>query len=535
MTSMDYVLTITNGAITKTLTSSPFQVIKYLPNPPSPDEVDELTDDATVTETIEILVTDGSTTANNDEINDIETLLNQAAKTDPDSIIYDPSIAKVYLTLQNSAASSQYRSWIVAGYVDHDEETMRVGWWNDDAMHVVIRITRRYYFEATSETQLAVSNSLVSNNTTGAPIYNPNIIKTGTGIAFVAATEKITDSGNGLAHFLTGATITVVGSSLNDGTYTIATGGVAGEIVVNEALSNESAGAPITIVGEPCNYVEVAAANIDTVIDAPIRLEIKNDASADISYKDIYIGVSRLNDIANFVWFLEGENFSATGGVDTESASCSGGKYCAITWAGNTEQEIGTHPLTAAMLAASRGAYFRAIARLQAGSPAHTISLRLNVELWGTVISEGPAINLKDSDYMQDLGIIQLPPSLWGQTNPKELYLSLLAKKSGGGTIDLDFIEFFPIDYFRSLRSLNYSMANGDYIYVDELQKPNLVYGVDSSSNKYPVFIPRGVPLKLQNNTKQRIYIIFDEQDHTQNINRKSSVKLYYRPRRLTL
>jgi len=70
---------------------------------------------------------------------------------------------------------------------------------------------------------------------------------TDTSIALVSETKKITDSNNGLAVFLTGDKIKVTGSEENDGTYTIATGGVAGEIVVSEDLVDEDAGASITI------------------------------------------------------------------------------------------------------------------------------------------------------------------------------------------------------------------------------------------------------------------------------------------------
>jgi hypothetical protein len=66
-------------------------------------------------------------------------------------------------------------------------------------------------------------------------------------IAFVAATKKITDTANGLAGFTTGMAIMVTGSASNDGTYTVATGGVAGEIVVNETMVNESLGASVTL------------------------------------------------------------------------------------------------------------------------------------------------------------------------------------------------------------------------------------------------------------------------------------------------
>jgi hypothetical protein len=67
-------------------------------------------------------------------------------------------------------------------------------------------------------------------------------------IAFVSATKKITDSANGLITVLTGDTIVIWGSVSNNGVFTVATGGVAGEIVTNEALVNESAGAYVTIL-----------------------------------------------------------------------------------------------------------------------------------------------------------------------------------------------------------------------------------------------------------------------------------------------
>ncbi len=68
-------------------------------------------------------------------------------------------------------------------------------------------------------------------------------------IAFVATTKKITDSGNHLAVFKTGDSIRVSGATTaaNNGVKTIATGNVAGEIVISEALTDESAGATVTI------------------------------------------------------------------------------------------------------------------------------------------------------------------------------------------------------------------------------------------------------------------------------------------------
>ncbi len=66
-------------------------------------------------------------------------------------------------------------------------------------------------------------------------------------ITFTLLGSTITDTANGLAVFLTGDVILISGSVSNDGTYIITTGGVAGTIVVAEALVGEPAGAVVSI------------------------------------------------------------------------------------------------------------------------------------------------------------------------------------------------------------------------------------------------------------------------------------------------
>ena len=88
----------------------------------------------------------------------------------------------------------------------------------------------------------------VASNSISQPVTR-NVYQNKTTIAFVAATKKITDSANGLAGFTTGMKIFVSGAQKpsNNGTFTVVTGGVAGEIVVSETLIDESAGSNITI------------------------------------------------------------------------------------------------------------------------------------------------------------------------------------------------------------------------------------------------------------------------------------------------
>jgi len=81
------------------------------------------------------------------------------------------------------------------------------------------------------------------------PMTPGTMFKKGTTIAFVSATKKITDSGNGLAFVKTGDLIKVSGATNagNNNYFLVATGGVAGEIVTTEALTDESAAANVTV------------------------------------------------------------------------------------------------------------------------------------------------------------------------------------------------------------------------------------------------------------------------------------------------
>lgn len=66
-------------------------------------------------------------------------------------------------------------------------------------------------------------------------------------ISFDAASKEVRDSANGMSQFKTGDTIVIQGSGSNNKVLTVATGNVAAKAVVNEALTDEAAGAYVTI------------------------------------------------------------------------------------------------------------------------------------------------------------------------------------------------------------------------------------------------------------------------------------------------
>lgn len=88
-------------------------------------------------------------------------------------------------------------------------------------------------------------------------------------ISFVEGTKKIVDTAHGLKRFQTGDAILISGSVANNGYFTVATGNVAGEIVVTETVVTGAAGPAVTIqtvtdVGED--------AILEAVVEATSRL-----------------------------------------------------------------------------------------------------------------------------------------------------------------------------------------------------------------------------------------------------------------------
>lgn len=141
----------------------------------------------------------------------------------------------------------------------------------------------------TSGTPSSTNKYVTENDTSNAATL------TGTGIAFVASTKTITDSGNGFvtANFRAGSSIIVTGTVSNNGTYTIVSV-VAGTITVVETLVDESAGGSFTLTTVKANKVlrldnngNLPATSIPTVIGSVTAGEnISTQKPVYINYED---------------------------------------------------------------------------------------------------------------------------------------------------------------------------------------------------------------------------------------------------------
>jgi len=97
-----------------------------------------------------------------------------------------------------------------------------------------------------------VENVMQLHTTNYVIIQNPCRV-TGTIISFAAGTKKITSSNTAIINWVSrgyriGQSITVSGTAINNGTYTI-TNVTASDITVSQSLANEAGGASMTILG----------------------------------------------------------------------------------------------------------------------------------------------------------------------------------------------------------------------------------------------------------------------------------------------
>jgi hypothetical protein len=434
----------------------------YVPRPPAKDRLSE-----GVTETARVRCRDTSVANVLATIRLLEKLLEDAA-------IYAETKrgVPVYVKFKPEGSEAQQRSQILAGELDYDKAALDYAWQvkSTPVAWVDVMWTRVSYWEADSETQVALLNGSVGGKTTNAlALYNHDDATTG-----------------------------------HD------------------------------------NYAEIAAADVIGSVPAACRLEITNTFATGNATK-YYAALGAYADVGTLVHILEGEDATLVGGSDADEATCSGtggaggiGQYAGITGITAAEVRAAIWAISAAQAVAMAGQFFRVFARFKT-LPAATITVRLGTYLTGdtTLLYASEPRLLSASQYLQEIGTIHLPPWLKSLAGSAAFDLALCAKKPGGsGTLDLDFIALLPCDSFRTLSAVALGAPQNDVVKDDGIIGETWQ---ETSGAKTGRWVGYGDPLMLVPGRKQRIYLFAVKSDGTAEILRTQTLKVYYRPRKLTL
>ena len=284
------------------------------------------------------------------------------------------------------------------------------------------------------------------------------------------------------------------------------------------------------------NYVAIAAGAVAGGIPSPAKLSILNSYNVAARLFTVHIGHNVWSNPASLTHILEGENSDySVGGSTVTSSSCSGGSYESVTWTGDTSVQAIRWALSTALLDACAGGWFRLLGRFQVTASGAKLTPKVTFPSGTplTVVGEAQEVTL-GSGTLQDLGVLQLPPWLRGESSLYPVDLTIYARKTGGGTFGLDYIQLTPLDSYRVLTPRGYGAAYNVTL-VDDGPTGSVYTTGWGSSYKTGHYIPTGGPVMLFPGRAQRLYFLGTNDSSGCEIDRTYTVSVSYRPRRLTL
>jgi hypothetical protein len=454
---MAHTLNIVHGSTTVSLTSSGVVFCDYVPTAGRRSQ-------ETVTEQIKLVFT-GAITTIQATIRSVERAFGVAERR------YDTGRGdRCYLVFQPDGAAAAYRAEIVrpepetsAGDVVLPDGLVAYQLGGQNVL-VTIDFTRKNYWEASTETELELSNP-GGSGTGGQTVYN------------------FYDTGLGAIQ----------------------------------------------------DYVNIAAAQIGGDLPAACRIEITNTDAGD-ALETVWIGQNVLSDPANLTYYLE---ISASDtGVNAADATCSAGfkrSYDITT----TEAKVTGWTITSANLVDFNGGYFKTMIRFATGANAADVKWRIKILYSGTVIWEGGQIQFDDTyaaiaRCVRELDTVQLPPYVPENSAPTDLTFELWGQAATGSTetVLIDCLVLLALDGYRRLRSLEGIVQNA--VLIDD--GVTGTYYQEVSSKQVRDISTVGDQIMLWPNEVNRLYFkLHSITANTGEDDRTASVKIYYRPRRITL
>jgi len=280
------------------------------------------------------------------------------------------------------------------------------------------------------------------------------------------------------------------------------------------------------------NWVQIAAAQVTGTEPAPVRVRLTNDTGASQDYRHFFAGVNAFASPSTFTSVHQGEA-DTFGTGQTSSATCSGGYYRSYSVT-STESLKALWLLTAAEMT-SGGRWCRLLARLASYDFSKRVRVRPVIyDYYGLVkLWEGSQVWLSDLAgvvELQDFGSLPIPPGAYS-SEYAQCQIGLTMQSDSATTVSIDYVQLVPMDGYRSVEQVGYSVPNGGAIEINE--------GDDSvyywtGSQRWPLAVATGSGLRVWPNTLQRVYVLHDE-GFTSAIANTLSVQMWHRPRRAVI
>jgi len=287
------------------------------------------------------------------------------------------------------------------------------------------------------------------------------------------------------------------------------------------------------------NWVDIVGTDIAGVLPTPLMIKIYNSYNVAARTYKVYAAGNTFAAPTTLAHILEGEAAATVAGsaAPTADATSSAGYYQTATWAGSTETAALTWTLNAAYMAATQGYRFRLLARVFS-TASSGLRVRPKLLFAGlTALWTGAYTTitypLSSTSTIQDLGVVQLPPWLEGRTDLYEITLGLYGIRTGGATLDLDFVQVTPLDGYRYFYPQGYGLPYLSFLVDDGPAGQVYVdYGATGKAGYYNV---QGQVINAYPGRDLRLYFLASNDYGSMTIARTHVILVYYRPRVLSV
>ena len=275
---------------------------------------------------------------------------------------------------------------------------------------------------------------------------------------------------------------------------------------------------------------------MEGVLNTPMRLALENTYNVAARLYNVFIGHNVYADPSDLDTILEGEDADSPAGAGTGDADCSDGKYKDTATLAAAQANIMDWDLSSSLLGHCKGRWFRLLMRLRGTGGSSGTDIQPKILFAVSPVSEGEEVRLNSSHYLQDLGVVQLPP--WLQGMDADLYSVTLAlygrRASATGELAVDFVQVTPMDGYRVLRPRGYGCSFGVRLVDDGIGGWLWTDGW-SGDQRTGHYFGEGQSIALVPGKDQRIYFLMTNSSMACEILRTASVRVYYRPRRVAM
>lgn len=278
-------------------------------------------------------------------------------------------------------------------------------------------------------------------------------------------------------------------------------------------------------------HTNVAYFNADQVegeIDAPAYVTMTNKQN-DFWGNLYYLGCSYGDNVAGLPYNLQAEAADSGMAIITSSAYSGGQARQGLVY-GTTPLAVWTLTNTA-WLSAAQGKYYRVLAWLNNTDPNNVFYM--NIKKYVTELWKGSEI-ARSSTNLHDLGVVQLPPYLPGNSGYDDIIFSIYGSNTvnPGSQATLDFVVFVPTESYVLIDQRGYRTYIGDKIVVDTPLQT--AYAENVGHGKWMLFTRYGDGIFLK--PKEKHSLVFSLCSAMNEVVGPSfDIGLTYYPRRLTV